>query len=190
MPDELHLDAKTHIYTVGDTVYPGVTDILKAAGLIDDEWFTEESRFRGECVHIATALYDTLKLDFDGMDESIRPYVEAYIKFRQESECKILEIEKKFVNKRYGFAGKFDRKIMLHGRTGLLDIKAGAKQAWHGVQLQGYRIGIHGIGHKAFCLYLSSKGTYKLVETEEDPEAQAFLAALNLYKYKKENGLI
>lgn len=189
MPDELHLDQETHTYTVGDTVYPSVTQIIKAAGLIDDEWFNEEARERGELVHIATALYDRGQLNWEKVPDEIRGYVLGWIKFREESKCKIVSTERQF-NSGFGYCGTIDREITLNGRLGILDIKTGQPQAWHGVQLGGYRIGsgLHGV--KTFSLYLSNRGTYKLVETRDEPEGQMFHAALNLYQYKKRNGLL
>lgn len=188
MPDELHLDHATHTYTVGDTVYPGVTDILKAAGLIDGEWFTEESRERGELVHIATALYDQSRLKLAQVPDEIRGYVEGWIKFRNESVCQIVEIETHLCSTVLGFAGTRDRLIKMHGISGILDIKTGTKVFWHAIQTGGYKALDHAA--RRFCIYLKSNGTYKIDPHNDDIDVHNFHTCLSMYKIKKRNGLV
>ncbi len=188
--DVIQFDPKTHTYRVGGKVYPGVTDIIKAAGLIDSTWFNREATDRGTLVHSATALYDQGRLNMNGVRDDVLPYLDGWIKFREESKCKILEIETRLYSETLGYAGTIDRIIKLHGRWAILDLKACAPQAWHGMQLAAYRSLVPGAGYKTFILHLRNTGTFKLVETEAEPERQAFLAALNIYNYKKGNGLL
>ena len=56
--DTFTFDPDTHQYWVGGEKVLSVTQILKTCGLIDDTWYTEKGRQRGQAVHLATQLYD------------------------------------------------------------------------------------------------------------------------------------
>ena len=59
-----------HRYLLDGRVVPGVTSILKAAGYVDDTYFTEYARDRGSAAHAATHYYDEGDLDeLDAFDD-------------------------------------------------------------------------------------------------------------------------
>ena len=54
----LSFDPITHQYRLDGERVPSVTQVLSVCGLIDDTWYTEESRQRGQAIHLATKLLD------------------------------------------------------------------------------------------------------------------------------------
>jgi hypothetical protein len=59
----LTYDDATHTYKLDGVVVPSVTQVLTAAGVIDNRWFTEEATHRGQLVHVATMLMDQGELN-------------------------------------------------------------------------------------------------------------------------------
>jgi len=102
--DFIHFEESTHTYRLGGpngVVVPSVTQIMKAAGIIDDSFYNDTGRFRGSAVHRATQLLDESdlspdegSLDWESLDPELLPYVQAYGKFKLESGFIPEEIEK------------------------------------------------------------------------------------------------
>lgn len=156
-----------HIYTIDGVTVPSVTGLISEFGLSNSEWYGLQAKYRGSHVHTATQYYDEGDLDILSLDDTIKPFVEAYIKFK--SEIKGLEytlIETSLYDVDYKFAGTFDRYGALNGEPILLDIKTGSAPKWANVQLAGYRHLI--LKNKLPCptkyyiLVLKVDGTYKL----------------------------
>jgi len=63
------------VYRDGERVVPGVTGIIRAAGLMDVTGFNDYARDRGTAVHKAIELYERGTLDVDSLDEVITPYL-------------------------------------------------------------------------------------------------------------------
>ena len=76
-------DEGAHVYKVNDRVVPSVTQIIYAAGLVDDTWFTDEARNRGRIVHTASHYLDENDLVLDSLDEKYRPYLSAWERFKR-----------------------------------------------------------------------------------------------------------
>lgn len=189
MPDIILND--NHEYFVSGNRVLGVTEILEKAGLIDDTWFTESTRARGEAVHLACHYLDDDDLDWDTVEGEYKPYVEAYKKFLTECKPKWTQIEYKIHNKLYNYCGTFDRFGHLFENYSVLDIKTGLIQPWAALQLAAYaeimdlkvRTGLV----TRYGLNLKKNGTYKLVEYNDRQDIEVFRAALTLVKWKERN---
>lgn len=187
---QLQFDAETHTYTVDGRVYPSVTQIIKAAGIIDDTRFNEEATNRGTLIHYATAMYDLGKLDEAGVPDDVRPYLEGWERFLRETKCEIVSVEKRVYHPTWEYAGTLDREVRLHHRDGLLDIKSGTPQAWHTVQSAGYAIA-SGRYCKRYGVYLDANGGYKLESHDDDPgDQRLFMSALAIFQFKQSKGLL
>lgn len=181
----IELNEKTHEYDFNGKKYAGVTRILQECGLIDITYFTEETAMRGTYVHECLKMLDKnvplLMLDI-GPD--IEGYINAYRQFKKENDYKVIEIEKSYVNKDFGFAGTLDRICTINGSDCVLDIKTGTKQPWHGVQLSGYKL-LTGEGSFLLrALYLSNNGKYRLESYKDSDYRNIFMCALNLHNWK------
>ena len=129
-------DEKTHTYRINGVIVPGVTSVLRSAGLIDTSWYTADCTTRGTYVHEACALFDQDRLDWKSLDPRITPYVEGWAKFRKVMPVRFDVIEKQFWNEQYGFGGTIDRAWS----TTIVDIKTGAFPDWLALQLGGYSL--------------------------------------------------
>lgn len=191
MPD-IEFDEASHTYSVDGRKLISVTQALEGAGLIDGSWFTPLTTARGEYVHKATELYDQDRLNEDAVDDDMRGYVEAWKRFRAESECEILAIEERVWNRTWGYAGTLDRVIRLQGVTTIGDIKTGSPAPWHALQTAGYarcKPDDAVVRYGRATIHLSADGKFKL-KTHSDPsDMDAFLAALCVAQWKTKHGV-
>ncbi|MEO5360592.1 MAG: PD-(D/E)XK nuclease family protein [Nitrospirota bacterium] len=193
---ELLFDKTDHTYTTPDgVVLPSVTQILKELGFYPhSEFYTNESRQRGVDVHLACQYYDENDLDETTLRDEIRPYVEAYKRFRTESGFEPQLVEYRLYSKTYGYAGTMDRVGMLTSKTTIIDLKTGQPQCADALQTAAYAYAYTEMtGVKVmerYGLYLKDTGSYRLQNHKERSDLQIFLAAASLYQYKKSKGLI
>ncbi len=185
----LTFDAEKHEYRIDGERVPSVTQVLQGAGLIDTRWFTEETRQRGSCVAQATQFYDEGTLDYDALDDELKPYVMAWERFLVENEVEIEHVELRVCSPTRRFAGTLDREILLKKSRWILDIKTGAKPAWHGLQTAGYascRVG----WYRRAGIILRDDGSYRFIEHSDLNDREVFYAGLNLYHWKAKKGLL
>lgn len=187
----IEFDEKKHVYKKDGTIYPGVTEILTAEGLIDIRWFTSEARKLGTEIHEITTYLDKQDIETDTFDDKYQGYIEAYKKFLRESDFIVHKAEVQIISEKYSFAGTVDRKGLFIDIPALLDIKTGQPLHWHPLQLAGYQILSQEYNAELFSLYLREDGTYKLIKHKDDFRHRAdFFAALRMYYYKVEKGII
>ncbi len=196
----LTLDPVAHIYRNerGDIV-PSVTQILQCAGLVDFSGIRPEvlelAAERGTVVHAITEYLDKGTLDEDSIDPALAGYVEGYKAFKKQYGInKCISIEKQIYHKTLGYAGTLDRIGTLADETLMLfDIKTGCKEAAHEIQLAGYfnSLNAESRGHikTIGTLYLSEDGKFEFVPADVKRAWPVFLAALNITKWKMNNGL-
>jgi hypothetical protein len=167
-----------------DYKYPmSVTKALKLAGLIDVSHSSQEAMDRGTAIHAACEYYDQDDLEVTGMPEFIKPYLDAWVKFRKESEFRITGVEVKVDNEVHRYSGRIDRIVEnRYGINGVLDIKSGQPASWHALQSAAYSQGV--LGMLRFTLYINKDGGYKLVEHTDRSDWPNFLAALSVARLK------
>lgn len=176
--------------------FPSVTEVLKLVHYttyeyirgVDMEYYAD----RGGEVHQWTELLDHgIKWEPIG-DSEIDNRLAAYQKFLAEHTPTYLEIEAVALDRRYGFAGTYDRSGWFgegHDmRSFVLDIKCSTTPHWStGLQLAAYKAGIWGAGGadnvQRYGLSLRGDGTYLLHEypfMEERADLDDFLSALRV----------
>lgn len=190
-------DDEKHIFTLnGKRLDPSVTQLLKAEGYIDGDWFTPEARDRGNYVHKCTHLHDENRLDDSRLHEEYAPYVLAYQKFLKESGFIVERSELPLYSVRWAYAGVLD-KLGRFPRSGVsravLDLKTGALYEWTALQLAGYVIMLTEVvgawsQYERFGLQLRKDGTYRLKQYEDRDDCQTFLSALSQYRWKRKHG--
>lgn len=162
---------------------PRVTELLRDAGLVSVEWFTEEARDRGTAVHAAARYLDEGDLARESLDETVAPRLAQYELFVAEVRPTILAIEERVVNLTMGYRGTLDRRLRINGRAGILDIKGPTRSCWQSIQLALY----------ALCfteplarwnLYLTDDA-YRLVEHTDRDDYAAAKAVVTLYHWRK-----
>jgi hypothetical protein len=157
-PDGALFDYAQHAYTLDGRPIPSVTQILKATGASAsfDEvpaHLLERKRQIGQAAHAATHFYD--EGDFDAemerayfaqeAAEPVRPYYDAWRKFRAERKFLPFLLETVVTSRRYWFSGTLDRFGAVHGHDKLVlcDIKCGdPDDAAADLQTAGYVIAL------------------------------------------------
>ena len=165
-----------------------VTAILKEAGLINTDFLTEEGRDRGSAVHLAIKLLCNDDLAMDSLDPRVSPYVDAWIKARDELKFEPMWIERSREDEALGYKGTPDFVGHYLGKFCIIDWKTGPYQRWHGPQLAAYA-GFYKdqcTFFRRYGLYLKNNRTYKLHEFKELTDYDAWRAALALHHWKGE----
>jgi hypothetical protein len=115
-----------HRYLLDGKPLDGLTSTLQEAGLIrgSDDWYLT----RGTAIHLATELWDIETLDESTVDPQIQGYLESWKKFRKDQNYNPIHIEFQTYHPELMVGTKIDR-------LPLLDIKSGASEPWHVLQL-------------------------------------------------------
>lgn len=158
---KISLDSE-HIYSVefpdGKIIHPiGFTKLCNDYGLIPNYYGSEWFGQRGVAVHRGTELIDKDDLDWDSVQDGIKPFLEAYHKFKEETKMAFQCIEIPLYHPQWNFCGTPDRFLPL------LDLKTGQG---YPIQLATYgellRANDINPGTEAFMLTLKENGNYSL----------------------------
>lgn len=203
----LRLDEIAHRAFLGDRELVRVTTALEEAGLIETAWFTEDSRTRGQYLHVAIALHHEHDLADHTIDVGLRPYWDGYLAFLAESEFQAASVEQAIYDECAGYAGRYD----LFGQfpdlpdtaLDLIDVKTGRAPAWTKLQTRAYGRRLNAPRLRRWALELPGDGRYRLVplnlqtpittplqiDRQADQRHEAvFLAAITIANWKR--GLI
>lgn len=185
----LRFDAEKHLYWWGERPMVSVTQALTEASIIDPRWYTEEARIRGTAVHKACELLDRDDLIFESLHPQIRPYVEAYLKFKQETGFIAELIEHRVYNETYFYAGTLDRTGWIGKERILLDLKSGAIEPWAALQLSGYQ-GCLKPRYARMALPLTDSGKYgRPIEFKDPNDFNVFLNAVGVAHWKRNHNM-
>lgn len=196
---EFHFDEATHTYSQGGITLPGVTSILSDVFPTQAaRFYTEESRIRGQMVHLTCELYDRKTLDEDTLDDRLRPYLDGWKRFLKETDLIMLDAETRGVSK-WGYAGTDERfggtrdrlAIDKKGKKVLIDIKSSiAKPAWIGLQLGFYEVlaneGGHTV-HERMSVHLPGDGRF-IINHWPDSKNDA-LAVWRVHQLRRKMGI-
>lgn len=184
-----------HQYTHNNNPIPSVTQIISEMGLlgdyVPDPWYLE----RGKLVHLCCEYLDKNCLDWDSVDNEIKPRVEAYQKFKQDYKFEPRMIEQPVHSHGLNVACTPDREGDIKGIASVIEIKNGGRQKWHRLQLSIQDICIHDELNECgsfkyryrYSLELKADGTYKLHRyKEDDADRKAAISLVTLYHWLKE----
>lgn len=190
-------DDDSHTYTLDGRVVPSVTQII--APLYDfsrvDPQVLAAKAMLGKAVHRATELHDAGALDDGSVHPLVRPYLDAWLKFRLDTGFVPVEIEQRVHHPVMGYAGTLDRVgDMDSGERSLLDIKiVRALSPAVGVQLAAYehayalRFAVKPVLRRR-AVQLRDDGSYRLTAHYTDPaDLTCFLSLLNIHHWKEKH---
>lgn len=186
-PAALTFDPAEHRYVLdGVRELPSVTTILRAQGLVQDAWFTEQARLRGDYVHLACRMLDDDELDETTVDPIIAPYVNAYRAFVTTVKPEWTYIEHLIFDPVLGYAGTLDRAGAMQGEDwALVDLKSGGIYPAVGPQTAAYRRCLpNGHRWKRFAVQLKADGHFTLHPLTDRSDEDTFIAALRLHQWK------
>lgn len=204
---KLDFNPLNHEFRMDGKIIPSVTQVLKAAGLIDaqphgDSWYAN----RGTAVHEATVLHDENDLDETTLDPEIVPYLEAWKKFRAEMNFELVEKPELQVYSELGYAGIVDRVCKINGQISILDIKTGVFAKWWSVQLAAYAMAYENhvdaalraakrttvayskYTYRRYAVQITNEGTYKMTEYTDRNDFLVFTSALTVANWRQANG--
>lgn len=186
----LTFNEEAHEYYLDGVKVPWtVTEVMKVAGLIDEEYFTEESRQRGTAVHLATKYLDEGRLDWGCKamkDPRVRPYVDAYQAFLDETGFVVTSIEQMIHDELWGVAGRYDRTGTMprHPLPYLAEIKTGQYADWWDLQLAAYEAKL-AKRHLRMAVQLMPNGRYKLHHFKDPNDIKVFRALITANNWKR-----
>ena len=185
----LTFDEATHSYRLNGSLVPSVTQVIGSVlpGWQAGDWYLQ----RGRALHHGCRLMDGHCLDWNTVDEAIKPRLLAWGKFRDECpSATVLLCEEPLAHPGYRFAGTIDR-VFGNGKSDIIaDIKSTIEPQVR-VQLGGYSLlwtehtGRKAI--KAVAVELRDDGTYGTLWIDAHGlrrAQQTFLAALTIFNFK------
>ena len=186
----LEFTEEGHIYTWKGKKVRSVTQVLEPLyGYIGvPAHVLEAAAARGTAVHLACEYWDNGV--FGGIEEELQPYLDAWIRFLEESKIEIEMVENRIYHPLYGYAGAIDRIAVLQGVRGIFDIKTTASlMPAAGPQLAAY---LEAWNHtnpevpaeKRFVVQLKPDGKYVLAEHTDKADFQTFLACQRVTKWR------
>lgn len=187
-------DPETHTYYLAGRRVPGVTEILKAAGVIDATFLRDEAALRrGTIVHMCCELADKERVaqavmpsfQMFGDMGAYAGYLDAYKRFQHDHAPRYTHVEAGMLHATLRFGGRSDRICAdLCGQgPAILEIKTGHEAAWHGVQLAAYQM-LFPTGSR-WVVYLRPDGRYKLRRASDPADYGRFMQALADYRDRR-----
>ncbi len=194
MSTALTFDEESHVYEMAGKRLPSVTQLLKP--LIDYSMIAadvlERARQLGQAVHRTTELYDNNDLDEDSLSEELRPYLDAWKRFRVDTGFVPITIEHRMSHPTLGYAGTSDRTGEVKGRVAVVDIKKMLTLGPAiGPQLAAYQEAHRKEGLDVldrYALGLRADGTYRLQLYTDPVDWQCFLAHLTIHNWRNKHG--
>lgn len=182
---DLVLDESSHVYRWRGRVVPGLTEILRSAGMIVSRG-SEADLTRGSAVHLATRFYDEGRLDWTTVDRRITGYVQSWIALRRLTGLVTLWIERSVYCRAFGFATTLDRRVALNGRSVLLEIKTGHPEAWVGAQLEGHKLAT-GVDDETLVARLHEDGSVaSLIRMGGTADRAVLMGAIARYHWERQ----
>ena len=182
-------------------LYPRVSEILAGTGLGFEAngippARLEYARLRGTALHLAIRFHHEGVLDESSLHPDVRPGFEGYLRFLEDTKHEPLVSEIELIHPTYGFIGHPDRVGWLNAKRIILDFKyTDSFDFWPtAYQLAAYKLLWEANYPQqpiqcTFALQLSPKDvTYHLRAIEADQYTQTFLAALLIWRAKRQMG--
>lgn len=189
-----------HEYKLGGVIVPSVTQVIQPLGpdfsFVQDDILERASHF-GRAVHAATQQDDEGTLDEPSLSVPLIPYVAAWRKFKDVFGVKILRNEEVVYSEPWRVAGRLDRMATILGKSlVLVDIKTSATlHRVTGVQLAGYETCVRDLGFilrrekvLRIAVRLLESGDYQIKKYEDESDKSAFVACVQLFHWRKNNG--
>lgn len=202
---EIVFTEKPHAIWHGRERIPTATQVMGELGFINADFFTVESRIRGQRVHQGTHLLDVGDLDWDSLKrieealgEPIVPYVQAWARFKRETGFISHIIERPCWNRRYRVGGVVDRigEFPDDKYDAVVDLKSMASgnkvPFWTAYQTGGYDEMIPRIGgrpRKRYGVGLKPNGDFVIDPFTDVNDGLTFLQMANIFHKGFEHGV-
>jgi len=188
---QFEFNEEEHLYSVNGRVIPGTTRVLSHCGLIDYSmvrpYLLEQKKILGKNVHAATHFYDDNEsLDWSTVRDEEKPYVDAWVEFRQITGFTPLLREYRDImivnGMKYGTT--LDAFGFLFKELADIELKTGEPQSWHGLQTAAHVMGLtweaiaKGIGPAASIMAASGEIDWPMSELARFFKAKRYVLQL------------
>lgn len=194
----LEFDAASHTYRLDGEILPSVTQILKAARLIDYSMIPQDvlqrAAARGRAVHQTLEYLDNGFIDpvDDPINPAVAGYVEAARKFYQDAQFEPHLVEFRNYHPGWRYAGTLDRLGSMAGSQTILDFKTGILLPGHALQLAAYLAMLpEPRRYRRIALKLNEDATYHIEEyaaADYKRDIRIFLSALDCWRWNEQQG--
>ena len=198
MPD-FRYDPQNHLYYIDGERVPSFSEIAKCNQLFDYSSVSEEvmeaSRQFGSAAHKACQLWDMKQLDEESLSAPLLPYLNGWRRFCSEFGVVIYPqwIETPMFSSKYRFGTTPDRIVSIGNKMTVLEIKTTTTiQKAIAVQTAAQKLAFeenYGSIKQRLAVQLVGEGKYKIHEYKKLSDEAVFKSAVNVYYFKKENGL-
>lgn len=190
MVEGLTFDEESHVYRMRGRPVVSVSRVLEPLQEFDGvplPILRAAAQF-GRHVHKAVDLWNAKRLDIDALDPALRPYLDGWIAFMQDTASTIVESERAVFHPKLRYAGRLDTILSWDGAHKLVDVKTSAAvPRTVGYQTAAYSAAYMSEGHKLhrdrYCVHLTGNGRYRLHKYNDPSDMHMFQSALNLYPY-------
>lgn len=134
MATAFRFDAGLHEYYLEGVLVPSITQMIEMAGLVESDYYTEESRVRGTAVHDLTAAYDLKALEPEACTSKYRGWLFAHVAAMRIVRPTWSHVEEPFVHGRLRFGGRPDRLGLVYRLRSVAEIKSGGPEKCHQIQ--------------------------------------------------------
>lgn len=189
--DSCRFDAAAHRYYIGELEVPSVTTVLEREQELDGipRERLEAKREIGHRGHHAIALALHRVLDRSKLDPRLEGYVQAALRFKDETGCTVLRVEQQLYDATLRVAGTLDLLGVIDGATCIVDWKLGEVPSTAGLQTAAYdylyRHSYGGRPVKRFAVQLDEEGDFKIFPYKDVRDWNWFVSALNLWWWRK-----
>lgn len=197
-----------HRYFVNGARVLGVSEVLRAVGIINADHYTDEARDRGTAVHaLAKYLADGVDdIDEESIDPIVRPYWLALQELWRVEKPVVTSSEKAVWHPVRRYAGTLDATVMSPhllaadaDSLDLWDYKTGDVLPWHWLQLSAYQEA-HNAGVLSTGLRIKNRHVVQLLatgkyiihapRTTHAEDLGQFYAALQTAQWMRKNRII
>lgn len=196
--NKLVFNAERHEYNLDGIIIPGYSQVVKDLGLVDyskcNQTDLDYKQQVGTAVHKAIFLYNTGELDMESLAEPVTGYFDSWIMFMDMYKPKLLTefSESPICSFKWRYGVTPD--IVLENKTGLivLELKCVSQiQPTTALQTSAQKLAIE----ETYNLKIKQRWALKLIPGcipkmsvyESIADSGAWLSALNLWRWRKDN---
>lgn len=136
-------NAADHSYWLGEDRIPSITQLIEMGGHVKNAiYYKDSDRERGTAIHSLCASYDLGALDLNTLTSPHRGHVKGYAYAVDQMKPTRLdgatgweEVEIPDVHPDFKFGGTRDRLGIVWQRRTIFELKSGAREDHHGIQL-------------------------------------------------------
>lgn len=189
---EIRYQDEDHSYWKDQLRIPGISELLKYFGYIDDSYYTEIPRKRGTEIHgiIADHCRGEEQAILSNDDPEVVQRIEAFFQFKAAKDFRPIGVETIHFSPLANLACRSDL-IGTFGESpflSIIEMKCGSRAGWHSLQTAGQAL-CFGQPVRRFALYLKTEGKFDLREHTDRTEIPIVQGLAATYWYNQKNGL-